>query len=127
MFQELNSLRLDGSNEPLPNEERQLLIEALLDQGELSWPGCRKVLKNSWQQRGIPAKTKFNLEFGGKSKLAGNRVVSSIRSVLKEDSLPVKDLEKLYQLLPRWHFEILYKEVGEGKNSRIVMRNNQEI
>ena len=127
MFQELNSLRLEGSNEPLPIEERQLLIEALLNEGELSWPGCRKILKTSWQKRGIPAKTKFNLEFGGKSKLAGNRVVSSIRSVLKENNCEVKDIEKLYQLLPQWHFEILYKEVGEGRNARILMRNNQEI
>ncbi|MDA0856580.1 MAG: type II CRISPR RNA-guided endonuclease Cas9 [Proteobacteria bacterium] len=127
LFQELNSLRLDGSNEPLPNEERQQLIDALLDEGELSWAACRKILKTSWQKRGIPLKTKFNLEFGGKSKLAGNRVVSSIRSVLKENSIEVKEIEKLYQLLPQWHFEILYKEVGEGRNARIVMRNNQEI
>ena len=101
---------MEGSNEPLPIEERQLLIEALLNEGELSWPGCRKILKTSWQKRGIPAKTKFNLEFGGKSKLAGNRVVSSIRSVLKENNCEVKDIEKLYQLLPQWHFEILYSE-----------------
>ncbi len=46
--------------------------------------------------------------------------------MLKENSIEVKEIEKLYQLLPQWHFEILYKEVGEGRNARIVMRNNQE-
>ena len=127
LLQDLNSLRLEGSNEPLPADERELLLQELLEQGELSWAKCRKALKSSWKKRGIPPNSKFNLEIGGKNKLTGNLVVSNIRRTLDTQQLAEPVQEQLYRKLPEWHFDILYREVGQAAQGRVIMRSTTEI
>jgi CRISPR-associated endonuclease Csn1 len=85
ILQQVNHLRIrfpDHSERPLTDEERTTLIEALMDQSEISFAKARSKLKLT--QRG----TKFTIELEGEEKaLLGNVTQARLAAVLG----------------PRWH------------------------
>ena len=126
MLQELNSLRLQGENDPLPPDEVNLLQEQLLLEGGLTWPQCRKLLKETWQQQGTPLRSKFNFEIGGKKKLQGNAVESLLQKALGTAWAGYPHKEKLRQELPELLWELDYRVVGRGKTEKILIRSDEE-
>lgn len=126
MLQELNSLRLQGENDPLPPDEVNLLQEQLLLEGGLTWGQCRKLLKETWRQKSIPLRSKFNFENGVKKKLQGNAVESLLRKALGSAWEDYPHKEKLRKELPELLWELDYRVVGKGKTEKILIRTDEE-
>jgi len=77
LLQSVNHLQVllpDGRPRPLAESERQALIAALEEQGDLKFAQVRKLLA-------LPRDTAFNLERGGEKKLPGNRTAAALRAV----------------------------------------------
>jgi CRISPR-associated endonuclease Csn1 len=84
-LQKVNDLRIveDGTERPLTDEQRRLLIDALESQDEMKFTSMRtKFLK-------LGKSTTFNLERGGEEKIYGNRTAAKLKRVMGEtwDSL----------------------------------------
>jgi CRISPR-associated endonuclease Csn1 len=126
LLQELNSLRLEGESTGLPAEEREVLLEQLMEKGELGWGGCRKLLKPFWQKSGIPLRSKFNFELGGKTRLAGNRTEKLIREALGPSWKDYPRLTQLREQVASMLWEVDYRQVGEGKSEKILIRSDED-
>ncbi len=83
MLEVLNNISIEGNQQPLDEEERKTIIQALQATNELTWVDVRKALKPLYERRSEPGfeKTiKFNLEVGGMSKIPGNALEKDLAS-----------------------------------------------
>ena len=116
MLQDLNSLRLSESDEPLPKDQRNLIIESLNEKGSLTWPKLRELLKSSWKASGTPLKSKFNLEVGKvKDKLPGNLVEAKLSGLFGKFWTNHPSIDKLRNEIPQDLWNINYEKIGEKK------------
>jgi len=78
LLQKVNDLKIvdpDFRELPLTSEQRAKLLDALDNQGELTFGKARKLM-------GIPARGyRFNFERGGEKKLVGNRTAGRLRKI----------------------------------------------
>jgi CRISPR-associated endonuclease Csn1 len=84
----LNIIDPDGNMRVLTNAERAKLLDALRNQGDLTFTAVRKLL-------GLKKKeSRFNLEEGGEKKLPGNRTHQAMTEAIGEDWEKLSDVEK---------------------------------
>ena len=119
MLQDLNALRISGTSEGLPKDQRELIYDRLSRQESMTWGGLRKNLKSLWQEAKIPMRSKFNFEDGQKPKLQGNILEAKLNQVFgdKWENHPFKN--KIREELPQKLWEIDYKQIG---NKKVVLR-----
>ncbi len=89
-LQTLNNLLVDGRE--LTGDERTKLINALENEGDLTFPKARKIL-------GLPRTSSFNLERGGETRVIGNRTASKLREIFGErwEKISEEDRDKIVE------------------------------
>lgn len=89
-LQTLNNLLVDGRE--LATDERNQLISALENEGDITFPKARKIL-------GLPRTSSFNIERGGETRIPGNRTASKLREVFGErwEKISNEDRDKIVE------------------------------
>jgi len=123
MLQDLNALRISGTSEGLPKDQRELIYDRLSRQESMTWGGLRKNLKSLWLEAKIPLRSKFNFEDGQKPKLQGNILEAKLNQVFgdKWENHPFKN--KIREELPQKLWVIDYKQIG---NKKVVIRTDED-
>ncbi|MDA8156752.1 MAG: type II CRISPR RNA-guided endonuclease Cas9 [Actinomycetota bacterium] len=81
-LQKVNDLRVNsgGDERPLTKEERNSLIQALENIGDMTFAGRGLNIKKLLNLKSV----EFNLERGGEKKLPGNRTAKALRDIFKD-------------------------------------------
>ncbi|HPO17421.1 MAG TPA: type II CRISPR RNA-guided endonuclease Cas9 [Candidatus Hydrogenedentes bacterium] len=95
LLQTVNDLWMedrDRNHIPLTEEQRQLLIDTLETQGDMTFPEVRTLL-------GLKRTTRFSLERGGEKKLPGNRTNAALRIIFGDrwDTLPTDEKKQVVE------------------------------
>lgn len=117
LLQTVNSLRLFGGNErPLTPDERHRVVAMLRSQESATFGKLRSLLK-------LGRDVRFNLEAGGRDKLAGNAVGARLTKLLGKDWPDLAAAPDIRETLHDRLHAIHYRRVG---NHRIELRGPDE-
>lgn len=125
MLEKINNIAIDGNNEPLNDKERECLIKAASQKGELTWDAVRKELEPVLSNHADLdlRRLKFNLETGGERKLQGNKLEQDLIKIFGSDWQEHASRDSIRKNIFKDLFECDYREVGSQRIE--ILRENE--
>lgn len=123
MLEKLNNLALVGGNaRHLIAEERAAVLKHLQTQASMTWGKVRSTLKPFFED-GAEKRLRFNLEFGGESKLLGNPLEAGLAKIFGPSWTDHPHKQAIRDAV---HERLWHADYGEIGTQRVVIRDAAE-